>query len=292
MHEYDSQSNDNADFLLPEDKYKFVDDLSMLEIINLIAVGLAAYNFKQHVASDVGINQLFLPSENIASQSYMNNICDWTEKNQMQLNERKTKVMIFNRTNKYQFATRISLNSTLLETISETTLLGTVISSDLTLHKNTEMLTKKGYQRMTILRNLYEFDIPQEDLVMIYAQYIRSILEYNSNVWFSNLTEEEKDDIERVQRVALKIIMKEKYISYEQALKNLNLDTLQERRLMLAERFAKKCAKSEKFQNLFPKNEKEGLNLRDPETYNVNFASKGRLFKSAIPAMQRLLNKK
>ena len=109
---------------------------------------------------------------------------------------------------------------------------------------------------------------------------------------FSNLTEEEKDDIERVQRVALKIIMKEKYISYEQALKNLNLDTLQERRLMLAERFAKKCVKSEKFQNLFPKNEKEGLNLRDPETYNVNFASKGRLFKSAIPAMQRLLNKK
>ena len=30
-------------------KYKFVDDLSILEVINLIAVGLAAYNFKQHV---------------------------------------------------------------------------------------------------------------------------------------------------------------------------------------------------------------------------------------------------
>jgi hypothetical protein len=78
----------------------------------------------------------------------------------------------------------------------------------------------------------------------------------------------------------------------EQALNNLNLDTLQDRRLMLAERFAKKCSKSEKFQKLFPKNEKEGINLGDPETYNINFASKGRLFKSAIPAMQRLLNKK
>ena len=213
------------------------------------------------VASDVGTNQLFLPSDNISSQSYMNNISEWTENNKMQLNERKTKLMVFNYTKNHQFATRINLNGTLLETISETTLLGTVISSDLTWHKNTELLTKKGYQRMTILRNLYQFDIPQEDLVMIYAQYIRSILEYNSNVWFSNLTEEEKDDIERVQRVALKIIMQEKYICYEQALKNLNLDTLQERRLMLAERFAKKCPKSEKFQNLFPKNEKDGLNL-------------------------------
>ena len=61
---------------------------------------------------------------------------------------------------------------------------------------------------------------------------------------------------------------------------------------MLAERFANKFTKGGKFQNLFPKNQKDGLNLRDPETHNVNFASKGRLFKSAIPAMQRLLNKK
>ena len=42
LHEYDSKSNDNTDFLLPEDKYKFVDDLSMLEIINLIDVVLAS----------------------------------------------------------------------------------------------------------------------------------------------------------------------------------------------------------------------------------------------------------
>ena len=132
----------------------------------------------------------------------------------------------------------------MLEVISETTLLGTVISSVLTRHKNTEMQTKKGYQRMSILLNLCKFDIPQEDLVMIYAKYIRSILEYNSNVWFSNSTEKEKDDIERVQKVALKIIMKEKYIRYEQALEDLNLETLQERRLMLVERFANKCADS------------------------------------------------
>ena len=33
---------------------------------------------------------------------------------------------------------------------------------------------------------------------------------------------------------------------------------LQERKLMLAERFAKKCAKSEKFQNQFPTNKIKG----------------------------------
>ena len=65
--EYDSQSNDNTDFLSPEDKYKFVDDLSTLEIINLIMAGLASYNFKEHLASDIGVDELYLPSENIQS---------------------------------------------------------------------------------------------------------------------------------------------------------------------------------------------------------------------------------
>ena len=45
LQEYDSQSNDNSEFVPHNDKYKFVDDLSVLEIINLIAVGLSSYNF-------------------------------------------------------------------------------------------------------------------------------------------------------------------------------------------------------------------------------------------------------
>ena len=59
---------------------------------------------------------------------------------------------------------------------------------------------------------------------------------------------------------------------------------------MLAERFATKCSKSEKFRDWFPKNQKENIHLRNPNEFNVNFAKKGRLYKSSIPAMQRLLN--
>ena len=88
--EFDSQSNDNVEFLSDDDKFKFVDDLSVLEIINLITIGLSSYNFKQHVASDIGMGQLYLPAENIKSQGYMKNIFTWTQDNKMKLNERKT----------------------------------------------------------------------------------------------------------------------------------------------------------------------------------------------------------
>ena len=288
--EYDSQSNDNTDFLSQEDKFKFVDDLSTLEIINLIMVGLASYNFKEHVASDIGINQLFLPSENVNSQTNMDNICDWTEQRQMQLNEQKSKVMIINFTRNYQFSTRVKMNGSLLDTIDSTRLLGTLVRSDMKWHDNTQYITQRGYQRMTMLRKLYEFDIPKEDLVLIYTMYIRSVLEFNSNVWFSAISNEEREDIERVQRVACKVILKEEYTSYNDALETLNLQTLSDRRQLLAKRFATKCAKSEKFSDLFPLNP-SSTDLRNNEKYKVKFARTSRLKDSAIPAMQKLLNR-
>ena len=239
---------------------------------------------------NVGIDQLYLPSENIKSQSHMDNICNWTDQKLMQLNEKKSKVMIFNFTQKYQFATRIKLNDTLLETISDTRLLGTIISSDLKWHANTQNITARGYQRMVILRNLYDFDIPREDLVLIYTMYIRSVLEFNSNVWFSSITVEERENIERVQRVACKIILKDEYTTYSEALEKLNLTNLSDRRQKLAKKFAQKCVQNDRFKDMFPLNTNNG-GLRHGEQYVVNFASTDRLQKSSIPAMQKILNR-
>ena len=72
-------------------------DLSTLEVINLRMAGLTSYNFKQHVAIDIGTDHLYLPSENIQSQKNMDNISNWTNQNLKQLNERKSKVMVFRR---------------------------------------------------------------------------------------------------------------------------------------------------------------------------------------------------
>ena len=89
----------------------------------------------------------------------------------MQLSENKSKLMIVNFTKNFQFSTRAKLNNTLLDIVDHTMLLGTVVSNNMTWHKNTEYLVKRGYQRMTIIRKLYEFDIPREDLVLIYHVY-------------------------------------------------------------------------------------------------------------------------
>ena len=231
-------------------------------------MGLSSYNFKNHVASDIGIDQLFLPCDNIKSQTYMDNISEWTQQKQMSLNEKKSKLMIFNFSRNYQFSTRVYLNNSLVDIIDQTRLLGTVVSTDMTWHSNTQYIIQRGYQRMSMLRKLYEFDIPKADLVMIYNMYIRSVLEYNSNVWFSSITNEDRDDIELVQRVACKIILKEEYNGYNQALETLNLQNLSDRRQVLAKRFALECVKSEKFSNLFPENQNNN-DLRSGDKYLI-----------------------
>ena len=288
--EYKSQTNNNCDFVPTDKRYKWVDDLSILEMINLLSVGLASYNFKQHVASDIGINQKYLSNENIQTQQYSQSISEWTNKNKMKLNVKKTKVMVINFTKDYQFSTRIFMEGQLLEIIEETKLLGCIISSDLKFQKNTSYMVKKAYARMTILQKLYSFSVPVPDMVTIYMLYVRSLVEQNVAVWNSSITAAESEDLERVQKVAVKIILKNNYTCYEESLKILGLEKLKSRRSALCLAFAKKCLKNEKMAALFPINPNYKENSRCSEKYRVNFANNNRLQYSAIPALQRLLN--
>ena len=49
--EYLVNSNDNADSVDPEDRFKYIDDLSILELIMMTGL-LQQYNFHEHVPSD------------------------------------------------------------------------------------------------------------------------------------------------------------------------------------------------------------------------------------------------
>ena len=263
-----------------------MDDLSLLEKLNIILLGLCSYNFKNHVASDIGIHQKYLPSEHIQSQQNLTKIEEWTVATKAKLNVGKSKVLIFNFTDNFQFSTRLYMENVLLEIISETKLLGTIVSADLKWHQNTEMLVKKGYQRMILLQKLYSFKVDVGDLVNIYILYIRSILEQCCVVWSYSITEEDKSDLERVQRVALKIILQDDYVSYEQALEDLNLESLSDRRSSLCLKFAKRAVKHDKANELFPLNE----DIKNKDMYKVQFATTSRLRDSAIPQLQRALN--
>ena len=250
---------------------------------------LIQYDPKPQVPSDVGIDDKFISGENLQSQSHLKMIEEWTKEKGALLNSKKSNYMIFNFSRLNQFKTRLYLDNNLLEQVTETRLLGVIITDDLKWHKNTENIVRRCYQRMVILRNLYSFNVPTAELVNIYCLYIRSVAEQSSVVWGSSITAGEEYDLERIQKVALRIILKESYVSYTNALKMTSLQTLTSRRSMLMKRFAIKCTKNTFTQDMFPLNPST-VNTRKKERYMVTHARTDRLANSAIPMMQRLLN--
>ena len=117
IEEYLSQSNDNVVYLETSEKFKFIDDLSIVEIINLLSIGLASYNFHNHnhVPSDIGTDNLYLAPENMKSHEYLEKISKWTTDRQMKLNTNKTNYMIFNFSKNKKFNTRLTLEGTKLK---------------------------------------------------------------------------------------------------------------------------------------------------------------------------------
>ena len=171
--EYLSQSNNSADCVKESERYKFIDDLSILEIVNLLTVGITSFNLKQQVPSDIPLHNQYIPSLNLKSQQWLKIINDWTINQKMLINKKKSKTIIFNYTNNYQFTTRLTMNDIPLEVIKSTRLLGTIMSNDLSWDLNCENIVKKANSRMELLRKVSSFVSKYEELKNIYVLFIK-----------------------------------------------------------------------------------------------------------------------
>ena len=210
----------------------------------------------------------------------------------MKLNQKKTMQILFNFNRDKQFTTEVVLKNEPLEIVDEVKLLGVIISKDLKWHKNTSYLTKKANKKMRMPHIAAKFTRNREHLEHIYKTFVRSNLEFSSTVWHSSLTLTERQDLERIQKAAVKVILGNDYDNYTQALSNLKMESLNKRRENMVLRFAKKSLDNDNFSKLFPLRDiNHGMRVRKSEKYHVNNSKTNRYKHSSIPYLQRLLNK-
>ena len=289
--EFDSQTNHNADCIPEDDRWKFVDDLTFIEILNLINIGLASHNTRQQVPNDVPTHGQVIPSSHLKSQQYIDNINIWTKNQEMLISEKKTKSMIVNFTHNYQFHTRMKINESNIEVVDKIRILGTTFTNNLTWTENCDILIKKVNARMQLLRKVWSFGSSREEMVHLWKVYCLSVLEQSCMVWDSGLTLENETDLERTQKTFAKLVLQEDYKNYFQALKTLGLETLKQKRKSLTLRFVRQSLADGKLHNLFPLRRKQhGMRTREEEKYQITYANTNRYKNSPILAMQRLLN--
>ena len=264
----------------------------MIEVINLLNIGLSSFRVRESIPSNIPSHNQVIDSRHLRSQRYLDEINSWTEKNLMELNVKKTKSMVFNFSKKFQFTTDLNLKNQKVEIIEQAKLLGLILTNDLKWEQNTNFLVKDANRRMVMLKAASKFTNDKNVLKQIYYSRIRCKLEQSAAVWSSSLTKKNCDDLERVQKSAVRIILGKPYESYSQAIKEIGIMKLSERREAICLKFAKNSLRIYNFKNIFPEHKNNHLmKTRNMEKFAVSKCHGKRYAVSAVPSMQRLLNK-
>ena len=222
----------------------------------------------------------------------LENFCD---KNHLKIKESKTNLIKFNTAKTLDFPPEVKVPGFKdnLEVVKETKLLGIILTNDLKWAANTDYICKKAYGKMWTLRRMKILDVDPLVILDVYLKEIRAVLELAVPAWHSGLTLRQVTDIERVQKVAVSVILsdcktgKTEY-SYDMALALLDIEPLDFRRDKLCLKFSKKTLKS-RHSDMFEANPSEYFTRAKPKFLEPKCNTR-RYYKSPLNYLTRLLN--
>ena len=96
-----------------------------------------------------------------------------------------------------------------------------------------ESICKKAAMRLYFLKQLKRAKVPPKDMLLFYTTCIRPVLEYACPVFHNSLPQYLSNEMERLQKSALRII-RQPDLSYAEALVALDITSLYERRQALS----------------------------------------------------------
>ena len=172
-------------------------------------------------------------SDFAALQNDIDKIHAWASSNYMTFNESKCKVMqVSRKRSPLSPDTPLTLNGSILETVTSYKYLGLLISSDLSWSGHIHSVCSKARKILGLLyRRFYKFS-DQATLLQLYLSLVRPHLEYAATVWDPHL-QRDIQLLERTQKFAFRMSTKAWNADYEVLLHTLQLPSLSERRLFL-----------------------------------------------------------
>ena len=162
--------------------FKFVDDITMSEIID-------------HTDTTNGSR----------AQAAADQIAEWSHRNYMNVNVKKTKEMLLGPVKKDP-PPLIEFGSITVERVCSFKLLGVNIMDNLSWDDHVSAICSKAGKRLHLLKLLRRSSVTASDQLQFYKSVIRPVIDYACPVWQSGLTADQRERLESVQRRALRII--------------------------------------------------------------------------------------
>ncbi len=201
--------------------------LVMINDLDVKTHAMDIWKFVDDISTSEGITK----DSNSKFQSCIDSINSWASCNLMKLNPKKCKELRVCFLRETPDLSPLLIDGHALEVVRSHKVLGLVIQNDLKWNEHIESVVSKASKRLYIIRTLRRGGVPAEDLLTIYFALIRSVLEYCCVVWHHSIPLYLANEVERVQRRALKIILPG--YSYKEALIQLGCSRLDERREQL-----------------------------------------------------------
>ena len=123
---------------------------------------------------------------------------NYAQENNMKVNYRKTKLMVFNPGKIRDYFPRFEFNKMELEVVEEVKILGVIIRNDLSWGPNTDYMVQKANRKLWYLRRLSKLGASTDDLLGVYTK-VRCHLEF-AVAWYPSLTGKNRLKIDRVQK--------------------------------------------------------------------------------------------
>ena len=179
----------------------------------------------KHISNDTQKRELDI----LSLQRDIDGIFKWACENKMTINISKcVHLRIGTRTSTY--TSTYTLNNTSILEVNQYVDLGITISNDLSFKTHIKSICQKSRQLIGMFRKAFGSLLTEEAFRILYKSHIRSILEYCPSLW-SPQYQSEIDELESVQRFALKVLLPQKWNqSLTQKLRNLDLNPLVNRR--------------------------------------------------------------
>ena len=174
----------------------------------------------------------------------------------------------------------------------ECKLLGVFLNEGMTWHTHVDYILKRARKNFFVLYRARQFAFCRTTLLTLYHWFLRTILEYAAPVWHAGITREQANKIERIQKRCFRIILKDAYTSYEEALVLLGQESLHQRREMLTLRLARSMLRSPVHRGLLPPTlgAIHGRNTRHRGRLQPVRCRTERYRKSFVPYAVKMLN--
>ena len=235
-------------------------------------------------ADDSTISEVVPMSNNSALQLIVDEAVGWSDRNKLQLHPTKCKEFRIQFSKREYIAEPIIISGQQLEIVKSAKILGVTLTDDLRWNKHIGTVVSKASKRLYLLKQLQRAGVDEHHLIDFYNACIRSVVEYACEVFHSSLPTYLSEELERVQRRAMRIIFPG--MKYKEALQQGHLQSLYDRREYLCTKLFRQIEQDpcHKLKTLLPNLNTSVDSLRTVRKYTLPLIKTDRFKNSFIPS--------